>query len=496
MKRICLRGSVAEEMSFDFRELFPENCGLAAAVNVSRASYVVGQMLTRIEKRGERGGGIVSRRRGKIYNRRRVGPFSVQFREFDARRFRAELPGQTAIGHCRYATKGDPNNPNNVQPLVVEDSVYGPLAIAHNGTLVNSDPLRLELKKLGCKFDSTSDTEILLHLMLRSGERSVESAVLYALSKIVCAYSLLIITRNKVFAIRDKYGVRPLSLGRLGDGYIICSETVSFDQFPEAKYWRDVEPGEMLVFERGKKEPRSVQYAAADERFCIFESIYFSNPRSRIHGIYHEDFRREVGRRIASENPKLSGDIVIPILDSGKHFAEGLADILSARLLTPFQLIFREAFQRAHSPLGGQTRSFTAVTNEERVSVVRKKLHLKKDEVEGKRVIVVDDSIVRSNTAKVIAAMLRRAGAKEVIFVVGFPPIVDVCPSGMDFQTRRQLIAYRRELESIRREIDVDQLIYLSQEGLYQVVGETYRCGICSGCFGGSYPVVPANIKE
>lgn len=496
MNPIHLCGPIAQELSFDFRSLFPENCGLAAAINISNASNITGQMLTRVEKRGERGGGIVSRRRGQFSSRRRVGPFSVQFREFNARRFRSELPGRTAIGHCRYATKGDPNNPNNVQPLMVEDSIYGPLAIAHNGTLVNVDQLRSELKKNGCKFDSTSDTEILIHLMLRSGQRSVEGAVLHALSKVVCAYSLLIMTRNKVFAIRDKYGIRPLSVGHIGDGHIICSETVAFDQFPEASYWRDVEPGEMLVFERGKKEPRSVKYAQSEERFCIFECIYFSNPRSRIHGFYHEDFRRAVGMKIAQENPELSGDVIVAILDSGKHFAEGLADALSLRQSTPFQQLYREAFQRAHGPLGGQTRSFTAVTTEERVSVVRKKLHLKKEEVIGKRVIVVDDSIVRSNTAKVIVSMLKSAGAKEVIFAVGFPPIIDVCPSGMDFQTRRQLIAHRRKIESVRCEIGADQLIYLTPKGLYKVVSETYLCGICGGCFDGSYPLAPSKIKE
>ncbi len=500
-EKSCLRKSslqlkFCKEAGFNFRDLFPENCGLAAAINLPSASWISGQLITPIETRGEKGGGVVSQRQGKIYERRRIGPFSVQFRDFDEKRFRQELPGNMAIAHCRYATKGDPGLVANVQPLIVTESKYGPFAIAHNGTLVNVENLKAELKQQGCKFDATSDTEILIHLILSSGAKKVEDAILYALSKVACSYSLLIITRDKVFAIRDRFGVRPLSVAKLGSGFMVCSETVSFDQFAGAEFLRDVEAGEMIIFEKKKENFRSIKYAEPREFFCIFESIYFSNPRSKYKGIYNEDFRRKIGEQIVLENPDLTGDLVVPVLDSGKHFAQGLAHVLSTRLQVHNGDLYEEAFQRAHSPLGGQSRSFTATTTAERIAVVRKKLHLKKEAVVGKEVIVVDDSIVRSHTAKIIVEMLKQAGATKVTFCVCFPPIINICPNGMDFQTRGQLIAYKRSLDFIKQEIGADELIYLQVAGLYKVVAETYGGGICGGCFGGAYPEIPKNIAE
>ncbi|MFA6514287.1 MAG: amidophosphoribosyltransferase [Patescibacteria group bacterium] len=495
-KQCSLQLKFCKEPGFNFRDLFPENCGLAAAINIPSASWVAGQLITVIEKRGEKGGGVVSQRQGKIYERRRVGPFSVQFRDFDEKRFRRELPGNMAIAHCRYATKGDPGLVANIQPLIVTESKYGPFAIAHNGTLVNVENLKAELKQSGCKFDATSDTEILIHLILSSGEKKIENAILYALDKVFCSYALLIITRDKIFAIRDRYGVRPLSVAKLGSGFMVCSETVSFDQFVGAEFLRDVAPGEMLIFEKKSEKFKSLIYARAEEFFCVFESIYFSNPRSKNKGIYNEDFRRKIGEQIVLENPELKGDLVVPILDSGKHFAQGLAHVLSTRLQVHNGDLYEEAFQRAHEPLGGQSRSFTATTTEERISVIRQKLHLKKEAIVGKEIIVVDDSIVRSHTAKIIVEMLQQAGAKKVIFCVCFPPIVNVCPNGMDFQTRTQLIAYKRSLEVIKQTIGADELIYLQPAGLYKVVAETYGGGICGGCFGGSYPELPKYIAE
>jgi amidophosphoribosyltransferase len=506
MSILCFQN---RDLDDDLRAIFPENCGLAAAINLPNASYVAAQMITAIEKRGERGGGVVSRRRGVLYERRRVGPFSVQFREFSARKFRQELPGKNAIAHCRYATKGDPNLVANVQPLFVKDSRYGSFAIAHNGTLVNVEAIRKKLIKDGCKFDSTSDTEIFIHLILKSGRKRIEEAIVEAVKQVECAYSLLVITRDKVFAIRDFFGVRPLSIAKMNDGWLVCSETVAFDQFAEAQYVQDVAPGTMAVFEKGKSGFAVKDYIPAERRaavdavqkmrqefLCIFEAIYFSNPRSKLKGVYHEDFRRAIGRQLVFENKDLAGDLVIPILDSGKHFAEGLAGALCNRLGVPFQKLYEEILQRAHGPLGGQKRSFTSVNTGERVSIVRKKLHLKKEAVEGRDVILVDDSIVRSNTAKVVVKMVREAGAKKVIFCVCFPPINNICPNGMDFQTRSQLIAYKKDIEAIRQEIGADQLIYLSVAGLYETVKKVYDCGICGGCFGGSYPVTPKNIRE
>jgi amidophosphoribosyltransferase len=492
MKKTCLM----LKSGYGIRDLLSEECGLAAAINLPNASWIAGQLVTAIEKRGEKGSGVVSRRDRHLFERRRIGAFSVQFGNFDAKRFRSELPGRTAIAHCRYATQGDPGLVANVQPLTVLDSAYGPLAIAHNGTLVNVGGIRRELLKKGAAFQSSSDTSILLHLILASGKKTIEEAILSALERVVCAYSLLIITRDKVFAIRDRYGVRPLAIARAGDGFLVSSETVAFDQFSEAEFLREVLPGEMIIFKRRAKEFKSVVYARDAESFCIFEGVYFSNPRSCHNGIRHEDFRRQIGAQIVLENPELKGDLVVPILDSGKNFAEGLARSLAKRSGIPYEDLYEEVFQRSHGSLGGQARSFTATTTEERIRIVRKKLNLKKEVVIGKEVIVVDDSIVRSNTAKVIVAMLRSAGAKKVIFCSGFPPIVDICPYGMDFQTRTQLIAYRRSQEAIRKEIAADELIYIKLEGLRKVVSETYRGGICEGCIGGHYPVISSDISK
>ncbi len=485
----------ALEADFNFRDLFPENCGLAAAINLPSASWVASQLITMIEKRGEKGGGVVSENLGKIHERRRIGPFSVQFHDFDEKRFNKELPGKNAVAHCRYATKGDPGLVANVQPLIVTESKYGPFAIAHNGTLVNADSLKAELKQRGCKFNATSDTEIFIHLILSSGEKKMEDAILYALNRVHTAYALLIITRNQIFAIRDRYGVRPLSIAKMNGGFMVCSETIAFDQFPEAKLLREVAPGEMVVFKKCGSNFMSIKYAKEKEFFCVFENIYFSNPRSKHKGVYNEDFRKKIGAEIVLDNPDLRGDIVVPILDSGKHFAQGLAKALGKKLGIDYDDLYQAVFQRSHAPLGGQSRSFTATTTKERILVIRKKLHLKKEAVVGKEIIIVDDSIVRSHTAKIIVEMLRQAGAKKVIFCVCFPPIINVCPNGMDFQTRSQLIAYNRSLAFIKKEIGADELIYLQPEGLYKVVAETHGSGICGGCFGGEYPVVPKNIK-
>jgi len=495
MSYLYLKGYIEDEMDLGVREAFPENCGIAAAIDVENASCVAAELITFMEKRGERGSGVVSQLDKKLYERRRVGPFSVQFKDFDVFRFSKELPGKVAIAHCRYATKGDPNFVANVQPLTVEDSKYGPFAVAHNGTLVNTEKTRKALIKGGCAFHSTSDTETLIHLILSSKENKIEDAIKFALTKIDCAYSLLIITKDQVFAIRDSFGIRPLSIAKMDSGYLIASETAPFDQFSKATYWRDVEPGEIVVFASGMKKPKSIIYATPDEHFCIFESIYFSNPRSKKNGIYHEDFRRLVGGYLArSIDPKIidinKPPLVIPILDSGKHFAEGFANQLSKDFSFKYQEVYEEVLQRAHGQLGGQSRSFTAIDTDERIAIIKKKLHLKKEAVCGRTVILVDDSIVRSNTAKTIIAMIRQAGAEKIIFCVGFPPVINICPNGMDFQTKSQLIASHKSINQIKKEIGADELIYLGKDELFNVISETYKCGICSGCFDNRYPVI------
>lgn len=480
---LYLNGCMEEEICFDMRKMFPENCALAAAINMDSASYRVFQCLIAQEHRGESAVGIISKKGRNFSQKRRIGSVSTQFSKYKQEEFNNALPGRIAIGHNRYPTHGNHLDVANVQPLIIEKSKYGSFAIAHNGTLVNIEEIENMLLEGGAVFQSATDTELLVHLIANSGEKTMDEAIIYALRKVEAAYSLLILTEEKLYAIRDRFGVRPLSVAKCGKGYLVTSETVAFDQFPEAKFLFDVTPGEMIIFRKGKKDFIRMKYAEPDECFCIFEGIYFSNPRTLYHGYYHEDFRRETGRQIAIENSGIEGDMVVPILDSGKHAAIGLARGLG--------IPYEEVFQRTHSYKILQSRSFTAPTFEERKRIVEQKLNLKKGEIEGKDVIIVDDSIVRSTTMKIIVQILKKAGAKRVIVCIASPPITNICPNGMDYQETNQIIAYSKTIEEIRSIIEADELVYLSLNGLYEVVKRTYGCGICSGCFGGKYPVVP-----
>ncbi|MFA6096431.1 MAG: amidophosphoribosyltransferase [Candidatus Paceibacterota bacterium] len=485
---LYLKGSLKGETNFDLRKIFPENCALAAAVNIESASYRVFQCLLHQEHRGESAVGIISKRGRNFFQKRRIGSVSTQFSKYKQDAFNDGLPGRIAIGHNRYPTQGNHLDVANVQPLIIEKSKYGSFAIAHNGTLVNVRKIEDMLLEKGAVFQSTTDTELLVHLIANSGKKTIDEAIIYALTQVEAAYSLLILTEEKLYAIRDRFGVRPLSVAKCDKGYLVCSETIAFDQFPQAKFLFDVPPGEMIIFRKGKKDFTRLKYAEPDECFCIFEGIYFSNPRTLYHGCYHEDFRKETGRQIALENPHIKGEVVIPILDSGKHAAIGLAREL--------KIPYDEIFQRTHSYKILQSRSFTAPTFEERKRIVEQKLHLKKGEVVGKDIIVIDDSIVRSTTMKIIVQMLKSAGAKRVIVCIASPPITNVCPNGMDYQETSQIIAYNKTIEEIREIIEADELIYLSLQGLNEVVKRTYNCGICSGCFGGRYPIKPLNKME
>ncbi len=482
-----LKGSIKEETGFDLREIMHENCALAAAVNVYNASCSVYECLLHEENRGEAGVGIVCRSGDDFFQRRRVGSVSTQFNGMKEDDFARKLPGRVAIGHNRYATKGSSKSLANVQPLIIEKSKYGPFSIAHNGQLVNIDKIEKMLVEKGAIFQSTTDTELIVHLIAKSGKQTIEEAIKYALRNVKTSYSLLILTQDKLFAIRDRFGVRPLSIAKYKKGYLVCSETHVFDHFPEAEFMYDVSPGEMVVFSKGKKGIERMRYAKPNKHACILEAIYFSNPRSKLNKFYHEDFRKETGRQIVIECKKkriiIRGDYVVPILDSGKHAALGLAKESGIE--------FEEHFQRTHSFKFLQSRSFTAATIEERKKIVEKKLNLRKDRVVGKDIIIVDDTIVRSTTMKVLVQILKDAGARRVIVCIASPPIIDICPSGMDYQETNQIVAHGKTIDEIKNIIGADELIYLSLSGLNKVVKRTYKCGICSGCFGGKYPIKP-----
>lgn len=462
---------------YELRDLLREECGLAAAINIPNASKYVCDCLILQEHRGEKGAGIISIKDGIFFKRRRVGLAREQFFEYN---FKSKLPGKTAIGHNRYATQGDSDSIENVQPLVFKRSKFGPLMIAHNGTLVGQEEIKKSLEKEAVIFQSDTDSEIFGHLIARSKKPSLEEAIVDTLLQIPAAYSLLILTPNNVFAIRDRFGVRPLSIGKLGNGFLVCSENYAFDQYPKCKLVRDIEPGEMIVFDKNNSSFRSIKYAEAEEHFCIFEGIYFSSPRTSYNGFIHEDFRQELGKKVFEENPDIRGDFILPVLDSGKHAGIGL--------FKASDIPYKEYFLRIHNPPRSNSRSFTSATWEERIRTAYQKLHLRKDKIKKRRAIVVDDSIVRATTMKIINKRLRAAGASYIINCISSPRIIDVCPNGMDYQDKQQLVAANKSISETRDFIGADELIYITLEGLKEVVSRTYKCGICTGCFGGKYP--------
>ena len=472
-----LRGSVAEELTCNLREVLPEECGLAAAINLPDASRYVYDCLMLQEHRGEHGVGIVSQEGEEFHMLRRVGSVKQQLHGVQ---FDKQLPGDIAVGHNRYATKGNATSLTNTQPLFFNHTRYGSLSISHNGTLAKSNEIRTRLAQEGALFHSATDSELIGHLISRSSSDSLEEAVIQMTKVIPTAYSLLIQAQDKVIALRDPYGVRPLSIGTIEGGYLVCSENYTFDQYPDCRHVGDIQPGEMVVFERGKDDFTRIQYAEPEEHFCIFEGIYFSDPRSRHNGYWHEDFRYQLGVQMYRQHPDIQGDVVIPVLDSGKHAALGLAEASG--------IPYREYFKRLHNPPRAQRRSFTSATYDERVRTAYQKLHLRKEKVRGKRVVIVDDSIVRSTTMKIINQRLREAGVTSITTCISAPPIVDSCPYGMDFQDKSQLIAYNKSIEDICEGINSDRLIYVDPKGLDVLSKETYGCGTCSGCFGGRYP--------
>jgi amidophosphoribosyltransferase len=467
------------EQKCNLRDFSGESCALAAVINVPNASEVVYDCLVLQEHRGEKSSGIISAQEGNFFHKKEMGLAREVFLKFN---FDKKLPGKTAIGHNRYATHGAHDSVTNIQPLFFHESKFGPFAIAHNGTLSEGSNVKKQLISEGCIFQSTTDSELMAHLIARSDKKDIEHAVIDAANKIKAAYALMILTPDKLIALKDKFGVRPLSIGKLDGGYVICSENFAFAQNPNCEHIREITPGEMIIFERDVSDFRAIQYASPDEKFCVFEPIYFSHPRTRYGGIYNEDFRLEQGIELFRQNPNLGkkGDLVIPILDSGKYASIRLAEALNV----PYE----EALLRIHNPPIGNIRSFTSPTQNERKSTISAKFNLREDAVKGRRVITVDDSIVRSTTMSAVNKRLRDAGAEYIINCIASPPIIDVCPCGMDFQDPNELVAYNRSLSEIKKKIGADELIYLSLKGLNNVVKRTFNSGVCTGCFGGNYP--------
>lgn len=388
------------------------------------------------------------------------------------------LVGDRAIGHVRYSTAGA-SVLRNAQPFTV-DSRRGHLAVAHNGNLVNADRLRDDLEAQGDLFFTTTDTEVIAHLLARDRDKDLTTRFCSIMPQLQGAYSLLLLSGDTMVAARDPHGFRPLILGRRGGAYVIGSESCSFDLIGAA-FVREIEPGEVVTIDaKGLRSCFPLGKTPTDERrACIFELIYFARPDSRIFQRSVYAARRAMGRRLAIEQPVPDADVVIPVPDSGVGAALGYAEQSGAA--------YEMGLIRSHY-VG---RTFIEPSQSIRHFGVRLKLNPVREVIEGKRLVVVDDSLVRATTSRKIVAMLRAAGAREVHVRISCPPIVWPCYYGIDTPERSQLIAANHTVEEIARFIDADTLAYLSREGMVEAAGGDEDGTFCDACFTGKYPIPP-----
>lgn len=423
-----------------------------------------------LQHRGQESAGLVAVEDGVM---RRHVAMSLVSDAFD-RDSLAKLPGRTAIGHVRYSTSGS-SELRNAQPFVFEYA-GGQVSIAHNGNLVNAAELRAELEAQGSIFQTSSDTEVIVHLMARAREQDVVGRLIAALRRVRGAYSLVLLTNNeRMIGVRDPNGFRPLVIGRIKDAFVLSSETCSFDLI-EAEFMREVEPGEIVVIEKdGMTSHRiPVLEEPASPTFCVFEHVYFARPDSLVNGKSVYRARERMGMRLAEEHP-IEADVVIPVPDSGVPAAIGY----SKQSGIPFEM----GLIRSHY-VG---RTFIEPQESIRHFGVRLKLSPVRSVVDGKRVVVVDDSLVRGTTSRKIVKMLRAAGAREVHMRISAPPTTHPCFYGIDTPTRSELVAASHTVEEICRYVTSDSLAYISHEGMMSAVGG--GPGYCSACFTGEYPV-------
>ncbi len=443
-----------------------DKCGVFGIINHPEAANITYLGLHGLQHRGQESAGIVTAHEGRLIAYRRLGLVGEIFTPDVLSR----LPGPSAIGHVRYSTTGE-SSLSNAQPLTVHYG-KGSLAVAHNGNLTNALKIRKDLEQHGAIFQSTSDTEVLIHLIARSGSNDVD-AVCEALYRAHGSYSILFMFEDTVIAARDAFGIRPLCIGKLDDSWVVSSESAAFDLIG-AKMVRDVEPGEMIVFDKSG-EMRSLQpFARNENRLCLFEYVYFSRPDSVVDGRSVYEARKKMGEILAQESP-VEADLVIPVPDSGTAAALGYARHSGL----PFEL----GLIRSHY-VG---RTFIEPQQAIRNFGVKLKLNPSRAVLDGKRVVVVDDSLVRGTTSGKIVENIRKAGAKEVHFRVSSPPIRYSCKYGIDTPTEEELIANDMKLSKIADHIGADSLAYLSLDGLKQAVGE--GAGYCTACFDGDYPV-------
>ena len=442
-------------------------CGLFGVFGHPNAAVLTYYGLFALQHRGQESAGIVTTTGPShtFLQHKDMGLVSQVFGQEELER----LKGTRAIGHTRYSTTGT-STIKNAQPFVV-DCVRGQMAIAHNGNLTNADLLRDELERRGSIFQTTADSEIILHLLAHPSKNG--ASVLAALRRIEGAFSLLIMSERELIAVRDPFGWRPLVLGKLDGAYILASETCALDLI-HAEFVREIEPGEVLIIdENGLRSERP--FADVPPAFCMFEYVYFARPDSIIGGVNVAKVRTEMGRELARKYP-VKADIVIPVPDSGNYAALGFAEEM--------KIPFEHAFVRNHY-IG---RTFLQPSQLIRDFDVRVKLNLIKEMVAGKRVVVVDDSIVRGTTARARVVNLREAGAKEVHMRVSCPPHRFACHYGIDFPDPEKLIANQMSIDQICKYLGVDSLGYLDVEGMVRATGREVN-EFCLACFNGNYPL-------
>ncbi len=444
-------------------------CAIVGIYANENAARLASLALFAMQHRGQEATGISSSCKGKIYTKKNTGLVSDVFTD-EALNY---LKGNMAIGHNRYSTAGS-DSILDAQPVSAKYKL-GEMSIVHNGNLINKDEVRNELIEQGSIFQTSMDTENLIHLIAKSTHERLRNRIKEALDKIIGAYCFIIQSRSKQFVIRDRYGIRPLSLGKLkSGGYIVASETCAFD-LVDADFIRDINPGEMLIFAEGHKEPETIKLFEAKYRPCAFEYVYFARPDSVINGKNVYRTRENMGKRLAKndENSLIKADMVVPVPDSGVPAALGYA----AYSKIPFEYgIIRNHY------VG---RTFIEPTQEMRNMKVKMKLSPMKSLIAGKSLLVIDDSIVRGTTSKRIVKMLKEAGAKEVHFRVASPEIKFPCYYGIDTPNQEELISHRMTKDEICKYIEADSLEYLSIEDLKQTIGKEINYALES--FDGDY---------
>jgi amidophosphoribosyltransferase len=446
---------------------FKEECGVFGVYGQPEASTLAYLGLYALQHRGQESAGIAASDGIKMRVSRGMGYVADVFNEHSL----AELSGPMAIGHVRYSTAGE-SRLANAQPILI-DCVHGQIAVCHNGNLVNQRELRDDLVSRGSIFQTSSDTEVFLHLYARSKAAGVEDAIVESVSQVQGAFSLVFLTKDRLVAVRDPHGFRPLALGKLGDGWVVCSETCAMDLIG-AVYERDVQPGEVLII--GPDGPKSIYpFPASQPCHCIFEHVYFSRPDSLVFGESVNLVRTNFGRHLARESG-VPADVVVPVPDSGVCAAVGYAEVAGVPL----------AMGLIRNHYVGRT--FIEPTQAIRHFGVKVKLNPVRSILEGRRVVLIDDSIVRGTTSRKIVKMIRAAGAREIHVRISCPPSVSPCFYGIDTPRRAELIAATHTLDEVRKYIEADSLRYLSLEGLLQAVN-SHRDRYCTSCYTGKYPV-------